>query len=120
MKNKKGEMGLIIVLVIIILLFAVGWVINIGNRECNNNNDCGSDSYCGSDFSCHSFPVIEKTKNSLFWPSVIIGLAIIISAAILKLSDFKAKEEPVVEQKKAEEAEDTIPYYESNKNTKLN
>ena len=81
--NRKGSAA-VVVLVIIIILIVVGWLISISGRECKKNEDCKADHYCGSDFKCHEFPVIIKEKNNLFWPSVIIIIAIIIGAIILK------------------------------------
>jgi len=123
MKNKKANMSIISVLVVIVLLFAIGYVVNIGNRECNDNNDCGSESYCGSDFACHQYPLIERTivENNFLVPSILIALAIVIAAVIFKWNELKPKEEQKTEtEPKVEEV--TEPYYKSykNNNTKLN
>jgi len=84
--NKRAEI-VSIILIIIIITIALGWIINLGSRECKSNAQCGSGYYCGSDFSCHQIPTIEKTvvKNNLITPSIIIGIAIIIAAIILRL-----------------------------------
>ena len=84
--KKAVEMITVTVVAIIILAFLMGLLIDITPKECRTNPDCGSDSYCGSDFKCHQIPVIEKTvvKNNLIIPSIIIGIAIIIAAIILK------------------------------------
>lgn len=82
--GKKGDIGLgVILLVLIILIFMSGWI-SVSKKECNSNSDCGEDSYCGSDFSCHQIPVIEKTveKRSLTLPILIICVTIIILAVI--------------------------------------
>src|SRR3989344_6002600 len=99
MKNKKANMSIISVLVVIVLLFAIGYVVNIGNRECNDNNDCGSESYCGSDFACHQYPLIERTivENNFLVPSILIALAIVIAAVIFKWNELKPKEEQKTE-----------------------
>ena len=123
MKSKKAEMGIIVVLVVIILLFAIGYVVNVGNRECSSNKDCGSDSYCGSDFSCHAYPLIEKNivSNNYFVPSILIALAIIIAAVIFKWNELKPKDEQPVEKTETKEVEESVePYYKSNNNIKLN
>ncbi|MBS3132330.1 hypothetical protein J4212_07910 [Candidatus Woesearchaeota archaeon] len=59
---------------------------NLGQRECSSNESCGKGYYCGSDFSCHEMPTIEKTvvQNNLIVPSIIIGIAIIIAAFVMK------------------------------------
>lgn len=90
-KVKKGEAVLAVILIIIIIVIFLGWLVNVGARECRSNSECGSDNYCGSDFSCHQIPVIEKTivKNNLIVPSLIIGLAIIIAAIVLKSGKFR-------------------------------
>jgi uncharacterized ion transporter superfamily protein YfcC len=83
--SKKSEALTIIVIVVIILVF-LGWVINVGSRECKNNSQCGSGQYCGSDYACHQIPTIEKTtvKNNLILPSIIIGIAIVMGAVIIR------------------------------------
>ena len=124
-KNKKSEAGLVAVLIIIIIVFFFGWLINIGQRECKSNRDCGSEAYCGSDFSCHTYPTIQKTviQYNLFWPAVIIGIAIIITAIIFNLDKLRTREF-VEEQKETvaeepQEVEEIVePYYKSNNNVK--
>jgi len=83
--NKRAEI-VSIILILIVITTALGWLINLGSRECRSNTQCPSDNYCGSDFSCHKIPTIEKTsvKNNLIVPSIIIGLAIIIAAIVLR------------------------------------
>ena len=117
---KKSEAGLVVILIIVIALFFFGWLINLNQRECSRNKDCGSESYCGSDFSCHSYPTIQKTvvQYNLFWPVVIIAIAILIAAIIFR-SDKIRREKVVVEHKveqiPREEPEETAePYYKNN------
>ena len=83
--NKKSE-ALTAVLIVLVIAVFLGWLINLGSRECYSNNDCGNGQYCGSDFACHQIPTIEKTvvQNSFIIPSIIIALAIIIASIILK------------------------------------
>ena len=94
LSSKRSE-ALTIILVIIIIAVFLGWFVNLASRECRSDNDCAGDYYCGSDFACHKVPVIEKTlvKNNLIIPSIIMGIAIIISAFILKSGriSFKRK-----------------------------
>jgi len=99
--NKRAEL-VTIILIIIVIVFSLGWLINLGSRECRTNSQCGSGSYCGSDFACHQIPVIEKTivQNNLLIPSIIIGLAIIIAAIVLKPIKFHSKKNPEQEIKK--------------------
>lgn len=119
---KKAEAGLMTILVIVIVIFLFGLLVNFG-RECKRNSDCGSESYCGSDFQCHQYPNIQKTviQYSLFWPAVIIGIAVVFAAWILKSREDdpepeNQKTEPIVE---AEEVEDiSEPYYKSDSNVK--
>ncbi len=91
---KKSEAGLAALLIIIVIVFFFGWLINVSQRECKSNRDCGSEAYCGSDFSCHTYPTIQKTvvQYNLFWPAVVIGLAIVITALIFNLDKLKRKE----------------------------
>ncbi len=101
---KKGEAVLAVILIIIIIVIFLGWLVNVGTKECRSDSECGNDNYCGSDFSCHQIPVIEKTivKNNLIVPSLIIGLAIIIAAIVLKSGKIpfrKKAQEQSYEQK---------------------
>ena len=128
---KKSEAGLTILLVIIVIVLFLGWLINLSQRECKSNRDCGSEAYCGSDFSCHSYPTIQKTvvQYNLFWPALIIGLAIVIAAIIFKWDKIMSKEikqkENFVKEEKIDEnlklskeskevEEISEPYYKSN------
>jgi len=93
--NKKGDVGLTAIVIIIIIVIFLGWLIKIGGRECNSNEDCGEDSYCGSDFSCHKIPVIEKTvvKRSSTMPILIICITAIALAIILRWEKIFGKRE---------------------------
>ena len=84
MPNRRGDVGLGAIVVIVIILVFIGWLINLGMRECTSSTQCGEGSYCGSDFACHPIPTIEKTTvtNNLLVPSIIIGLAIIIATVL--------------------------------------
>lgn len=115
---RKAETGLVVILIIVIILFFFGWLINVSQRECRTNRDCGTEAYCGSDFSCHQFPNIQKTvvQYSLFWPAVIIGIAIVLAAWIFREArkETKVIEQKVVEIKEPEEVSDiSEPYYKS-------
>ena len=108
--NKKAEAATAIIIVIIIIVF-LGWLINVGNRECNSNGDCKDNYYCGVDYNCHQIPVIEKEiviQNNYVWPSVIIGMSIIVAAVILRYRRNGKKEEASQEDKAPEE-----PYYKN-------
>ncbi|MBI2658608.1 hypothetical protein HYX05_00715 [Candidatus Woesearchaeota archaeon] len=120
--NKKSEAATTL-LVILVIVFLIGWLVNVNQRECKRNSDCSSESYCGSDFSCHSYPTIQKTvvQYNLFWPAVIVGIALVLAALIYKNGEFRfRKEQKQVVEHKAEEkkpAEDVSePYYKSDSN----
>ena len=123
---KKSEAATTL-LIIVVILFFLGWLVNISQRECKSNRDCSSETYCGSDFACHSYPTIQKTifQYNLFWPAVIIGIAIVIAAWIFKGGELKIREkkgQPVeqkVEEKEPKETEDSQPYYTSNSNVRV-
>jgi len=84
--NKRAEAVTLILVIVIVAVF-VGWLIDFNSKECRSNANCNDGFYCGSDFACHQIPVIEKTlvKNNLVFPSIIIGIAIVIAAIVLKL-----------------------------------
>lgn len=117
---RKSEAGLVIIVIVLLVILFLGWVISISQRECRSNKDCNPDSYCGSDFACHPYPNIQKTvvQYSLVRPSLIIGLAIIVAAIILKWSKNTRQENPAKESKprakpKEEIVEEAQPYYKS-------
>ena len=116
--NNKGEAGLVIIIILVIVVFFFGWLINVSQRECKSNRDCISESYCGSDFSCHTYPNIQKTvvQYNLFWPAVVIGIAIIIAALIFRRERI-IPEKTIIEHKierVPEEPEDnSYPYYKN-------
>lgn len=107
--NKKADGGLIALVVILIIIILIGVGINFGYRECSKDAECGEDSYCGSDFKCHEHPIIEKEiiKRDLTIPSIIMGIAIIVAALILKfphhlnISRFRGKKKAKEHTKEA-------------------
>ena len=86
--NKKADGGLTAIVIIVVILIFIGWLVNLSNRDCSKDNDCKDGQYCGSDFSCHDFKIVEKDtivqQFSLTGPAIIIGIAIVIAAIILK------------------------------------
>ncbi len=89
LNNKKSEIltiSIIVVLIVLSIIVLGEWFANFNAKECRSDSQCPSDNYCGSDFSCHPVPTIEKTiiENNLVIPSIIIGIAIVIAAMILK------------------------------------
>jgi len=110
--NKKADVGVgIILLVLIVLIFLSLWSFS-GNRECNSNSGCSENQYCGSDFACHNIPIIEKTvvQKSYTMPILIICLTIIALAIIWRWSDlFGKKDTP--QKTSTQEPEETEPFY---------
>lgn len=88
MKFKKADGGVTAIIIVVLILIFLGWLVNVGGRECRTNKDCGEDAYCGSDFACHKIPVIEKSSvvvdRHYTIPALIIGVAIILTAVIFK------------------------------------
>jgi ABC-type antimicrobial peptide transport system permease subunit len=85
MAGKKGSAA-VAVLVVIVLVMAIYWILGLAGRECSRDTDCGSDRYCGSDFECHDYKIVYKSVNNydLVIPAIIIGLAIVIGAYVLR------------------------------------
>jgi hypothetical protein len=114
MMNKRADGGLTAIVIILILVIFLGWLINVRGRECRNNNDCGEDNYCGSDFSCHKYPIIEKesivVERHYTVPAIIIGVALIVTAVILRWNKvgFKNKKK---EEKPEEPVYTNYPLY---------
>jgi len=83
--QKKANLGLIAIVIVLGLVILTITLINFYNRECSKNSDCSQSAYCGSDYKCHEFPkeIIVK-ENSYILASTILGVAMIIAAYILK------------------------------------
>lgn len=104
MINKKGDIGLGVIIVIILIILFLGWLVSQGWKECRSNSECKDNQYCGSDFSCHEIPVIVKTEQvappvdytSVAW---IIGFCLIIAAIIMKWDViFKRREKVIISE----------------------
>lgn len=92
---KKADGGITAIIIVIVILIFLGWLVNMGGRECRTNKECGKDSYCGSDFACHQTPVIEKSpvvvERHYTVPALILGVAIIVAAVIFRWDKIKPK-----------------------------
>ena len=99
---KKADGGVTAVIIVVIILIFLGWLVHIGNRECRTNSDCGKDAYCGSDFTCHQIPVIEKSsvivERHYTVPALIIGIAMIVTAVILRWDKLKKPKRERIEE----------------------
>lgn len=87
--NKRGDILLIAVFLIVIVMLILMVVDNFASRGCRSDDECSENSYCGVDKQCHNFPVIKETvvKETAASGSsntLIIALAIIIGAIIIK------------------------------------
>jgi hypothetical protein len=98
MLNKRADIGLGVIIVILIIVVFLGWLVNEGWKECRVDSDCKTNQYCTSQFECKDIPVIEKVSpqnvnyNSVAW---IIGLCLVAAALNLKWdSIFPKKEAP--------------------------
>jgi len=93
MLNRKADGGLTAIIIIIVIIVFLGWLINLGGRECNSNKECNEDSYCGSDFNCHEYPNVktEVTKVSITLPILIISITLIILALIWRWENIFGK-----------------------------
>lgn len=111
MFNRKGQAGLVAIVIILIALVFLGWIVNIGHRECSTNGDCPEDNYCGSDFSCHEYPNTQKiiTKVDYTTPAIWIGIAILIVFFGPRLLDFiKDMREQSLKYKRDKEEKATV------------
>lgn len=113
--NKKADAGLTAIVIILIAVVFIGWLVNLGSRECNSNKDCEEEQYCGSDFACHNMPIIEKTvvKGSLTLPVFLICITVIVLALIWKWEVIFKRKEGKTETEASIEEERVEPYYTS-------
>ena len=114
--NRKAEAGLTLILVIIVAVLVFGWALNASQRECKKNSDCNSESYCGSDFQCHKYPNIQVVQYNFLGPAIIIGIAILLAALIIRWNRQQSQPETQEAPRTEEivEVEDiSEPYYKS-------
>lgn len=99
---RKADGGITAVIIVVIILIFLGWLVHIGGRECRTNSDCSKDAYCGSDFTCHKIPVIEKSpvvvERHYTIPALIIGVAMIITAVIVKWDKLRPQSKETEER----------------------
>lgn len=97
MLNKRADIGLGVIIVIIIIVIFLGWLIHEGWKECRVDSDCRENQYCTSTFECKDIPVIEKVSpqfvnfTGVAW---IIGLCLIAAALILKWDSIFKRKQP--------------------------
>jgi len=122
--NKKGDGGLVAIVIILIAVIFLGWLVVLGGRECNSNKDCKDDSYCGSDFSCHKYPIIEKTvtvtKGGYTLPTIIASITIVVLAIIVRWEKMFGKKEnkAAAETQEAKSSVEPQVYYTSQATSK--
>ncbi len=91
--NKKGSLGLIIVIVILSLVILSVYLVGVATRGCNSNKDCAKSAYCGTDYECHDFPKEIIVKENNFVPaSVILSIGLITSALIFRKGGGKKED----------------------------
>ncbi|RMF54397.1 hypothetical protein D6745_05405 [Candidatus Woesearchaeota archaeon] len=79
--SRKGAAGvLLLALIVAIIIYGI---VTVSQRECSRDSHCKEGYYCGSDFKCHQHKTYEVNNNFLA-PSIILGIAIIIAALIIK------------------------------------
>jgi hypothetical protein len=82
--NRKGTIGATIsILIVVIIVIAVYFAV-VSSRDCNRDSECPAHNYCGADHECHKFEIIQVEKQGLIFPALIIGIAMIVSAYILR------------------------------------
>ena len=89
--NKKGFLPIVIVAVALILIIVIAIQVTEGRKECGGKpmigtvEECPETHFCGNDFKCHEFPdSVEVGRPSYLIPALVIGIAIVISAFILR------------------------------------
>ena len=96
--GKKGDAGVGVIFIIVVIVLFLMWVVTYSQRECNSNEDCSKDSYCGSDFSCHQYPNIVQQKVAAAdytVPAFLLGLSIVVELASLYGGELKLGTAPL-------------------------
>ena len=90
MGELKIQSSILIFILIAVGIIAIVW---IGSWECLNNSYCNEDEICTVKHTCYKPVVQEKTiyitETKYTGVALILGIAIIISAIILRKKDFK-------------------------------
>ena len=87
--DKKGSMGLIAIIIILVLAIFTIYLVSIAQRNCNSNKDCAENAYCGTDYECHQFPQEIVTDGSSYTgAAIILGLSLILSAYIFRTGNI--------------------------------
>ena len=98
MLYKKADAGLVAIVIIVLIIVFLGWLVNLGSRECNKNSECGEGFYCGVDHGCHKIPVIEKSttivQRDYTKPAMILGGAIVIASIFFNFDKIKPRRRP--------------------------
>ena len=111
MNNKGNSVLIILILILVGAIFTIS-LVNLSKRDCTKDKDCSGDAYCGSDFECHEFPEkIVVRENNWVWPALILGVALIVAAYILRSGKSKpeTKAEVKEEQKNEEKPKFNFP-----------
>jgi len=92
--DKKAELGLITVVIVLAIAIVALVVSGNFNRECNRNAECSSNSYCGADYACHEYPdEVQVTKNTFLPAAFVFGGSLIVAAYIFKGGKLPFKKE---------------------------
>lgn len=87
--NSKGNMGLIVVIVILTLALLAVIITSNAGHECEKNSECSKNSYCGADNECHEYPAeIVVTENNYFPAALVLGVAMVVSAYLMRGGKF--------------------------------
>ncbi len=83
--NVKGNMGLVVVIVVLALALLAVVITNSAGHECEKNSECAENSYCGADNECHLYPEeVVVTQNNYLPAAIVLGLALIFAAYIMR------------------------------------
>ncbi len=87
--DHKGNVVLIVFILIVVLLSFILIVVEIASVECNNNRDCPADSYCNADNECRQYPEeVVVREQSFLGAAWVIGMALVVAAIILRVGQF--------------------------------
>lgn len=84
MVNKKGNLGLILAIVVLSLVILSYILIAVAQRECSSNKDCSDNAYCSTEYKCHEYPSQVQVNNNYFGTALVFGLLLIVAAFVYK------------------------------------
>jgi hypothetical protein len=78
-----------ITIIVLIIIISGILIFSYLSRECNRDSDCPANEFCAGNYKCTPLPSVDRSSD--ITSSIILGIAIIASALIIRNSTVKPK-----------------------------